>query len=61
MRNRIVHRIAHCHNCRWGDEDMSRNILGRARRHAEKYGHKVSVEMGYTVTYDGKETTDGQD
>ena len=50
----IVHAIFTCEDCgkHWEDYLTAQN---NARRHAKKHGHKVEGDLGYCVSYNGKE------
>lgn len=50
IRQGIIHRIAHCQNCDWQEEDWKK-ALNKARKHATETGHKVSIETGVWGTY----------
>lgn len=42
--------IAHCNNCDWQEEDYIK-AMRKAREHAIKTGHRVSIEKTTYGTY----------
>lgn len=51
MRLGIVSRIAECLDCSWRDEENEKAIFRRARAHAKKKHHNVSIESVLVVHY----------
>ena len=49
----VVHIIAECKDCDWRTESH-KNGQAIAAKHAKKYKHLVTVEIGIVVEYDGK-------
>ena len=50
----ITHRLADCMDCEWRSEDyLDKNMPRKAKAHAEKTGHTVAYEVGYSITYQG--------
>lgn len=49
----LVHGIAECKKCSWRCEDYL-TVQKLAAHHARKTGHKVIVDLGYVVEYNGK-------
>lgn len=47
----VVHAIVKCEDCDWGTESY-KNAQALAAKHAKKYGHKVSGELGISIGYD---------
>jgi len=52
-RPKLVHAIATCHNCEWGEQNHL-FAVEEARKHVRKTGHIVDVETGYAQTYNPK-------
>ena len=50
----INHCIAECRNCGWRNENY-KNAQATAAIHAQKYKHKVVVDIGIGGYYDGRE------
>lgn len=48
----IVHGIAKCEDCDFYYTNY-KNILGVSARHSKLYKHKVKVELGTIVTFEG--------
>lgn len=51
-RKALVHGIANCMKCDWTCMDYN-TVQRKAYQHARTTGHRVSVELGYAVTYYG--------
>lgn len=49
-RQGIIHRIAHCQDCDWREEDRN-TAMREARKHANKTGHKIDIETGVWGTF----------
>jgi len=49
----IIHGIAECDDCDFTYSNY-KNILGVCARHAKLYGHKVRVEIGTSIIFDGR-------
>lgn len=49
--NGTIHVIANCRDCDWSCERVE-TARAAGLRHAKRYGHLVSVEVGRAVTYD---------
>lgn len=49
----IVHGVGVCEDCGW-ESCSYKNILGISAIHAKTYGHKVNVELGSYITFDGR-------
>ncbi|MGH8897930.1 MAG: hypothetical protein ACRDZ4_13140 [Egibacteraceae bacterium] len=49
----VTHGIATCETCGWRTESY-KNAQALAARHAKAHGHRVSGEVAYAYTYDGK-------
>ena len=54
-RKGLIHCIAVCSDCeeRWEDWRTARDC---AYQHAKRKGHKVMVEVGNSIVYDGRAT-----
>jgi hypothetical protein len=50
-RQNVIHVIANCRDCEWSCEDIE-TAQDKAKRHAKKLKHYVSVEVGLAFTYD---------
>ena len=51
MVKKILERaLAYCHDCTWTEEDED-IAQKEGRKHAMKTGHMVTVEIGYSQTY----------
>lgn len=48
----LIHGIANCTQCDWQCQDYL-TVQARAAQHARSTGHRVSAELGYSVTYFG--------
>ena len=48
----IIHILAECATCGWHYGNY-KNGIGVAARHAQLYGHKVNVEVGNFLIFDG--------
>ena len=55
VRGGLVHYYGHCRDCE--KEWYTRNAMGLAAQHAQRYGHQAWVETGYhhELTPDGIE------
>lgn len=51
-RKALVHGIANCMKCDWTCMDYN-TVQRKACQHAKTTGHRVSVELGYALTYFG--------
>lgn len=49
-RQGMIHRIAHCNNCDWKEENMN-TAMKKAKEHAEKTNHRISIETGIWGTF----------
>jgi len=49
-----THTIAECVDCEWRNENH-KNGQALAAKHAKHYKHKVSVDLGITGFYDGRD------
>ena len=50
----IVHAIIQCQDCDW-EAKSYKNAQATAAKHAKKYKHRVSGELGIFVGYDYRE------
>jgi len=44
---------AHCFVCKW--ECFTRNAMGVGAKHAQKYNHRVSIELAYIQMFGPKD------
>lgn len=51
----VVSCVYECEDCDFGGD--SKNGVGLASQHAEKYGHEVSVEQVTSYQWDARSTT----
>ena len=49
-----VHAIAGCNDCEW-ENRYYKNSQANAAHHAKKHHHKVVVDLGLVVYYNGRE------
>ena len=54
MRVGIVSRIAICLDCGWRCERNDPSTMVKAKRHAEKFRHYVTVELATEYHYNGR-------
>ena len=54
VRKWLTHAIAICFDCGWREEDYN-TAQKKARKHAKKTGHMVSLETAYGQVYNPKE------
>ena len=50
----VVHIVAECEDCDWNTQNY-KNGQAIAAIHAKSHKHKVHVEVGLSVCYDGRE------
>jgi hypothetical protein len=50
-----VHAVAQCQTCAWFSEDYA-TAWQIGRLHAERYKHRVTVDVGLVYTYDCRAT-----
>lgn len=53
----VIHCVADCQDCGWSTESY-KNGQAIAAKHAKKYKHKVTVDIGLCGTYDGREKSE---
>jgi len=53
----VVHGYAICEDCGWETQSY-KNCQAIAKKHAEKYGHKVGGELGISFGYDGEKSAE---
>ena len=49
----LIHGIANCSECGWGCQSYL-TVQRNAQNHAKRYGHVVTLDLGYAVTYTPK-------
>ena len=50
----VVHAVVHCEDCDWTTESY-KNAQAIAAKHAKKYKHRVTGELGIGFHYDYRE------
>ena len=53
----LVHAIATCHDCSWSEQGHTIAVR-KGRYHAQKTGHTVNIETGYSQIYNPKKESD---
>lgn len=51
----VVHAIVECQDCEWKTQSY-KNAQAIAKKHAEKYGHRVSGDLGIDFGYDFRDS-----
>ena len=58
MKQKVIHCIASCSTCGWSCEDY-KIARTKGREHAYKNNHKVTVETGLVMVFDGSKFSPG--